>query len=959
MKLLLVIALFTGAFSAAAQPVPQLTNTEPVYLRQGSTREIELSGKNISIAPSIALPDARGVTPSLLLSDKPGGLPRLRCTAAPDAALGDRELRIITPVGVTQPLRVTIGQYPLVAEIEPNSTPETAQAIPLPVCIAGKIHTAGDADFFRFEAKKADHLIFDIHAARDGSSLQPVLTIHDSSGRELAHRTELQAGDQVLLFDAPADGKYLLQVRDMQYRGGGDFWYRVEAGVLPFIESLDPMSAPARSKVTITARGHNLQGGEKITLDLRATAPGPIRVRAHTPRGDSNEALFIVTESHPTTNQADVLTLPAETEGVLEHANDEYARKFHVKARQQVTLAVTAREMGSPLDALLTLKSADGNIIEQSNGSAEIDARISRQLEPGDYVVALRDLTFAGGSSYAYRLSLGVAAPAPDFTVRFMPDTLRVPRGGNTKMWCEVKRTNGFKGAVHLTVQGLPSGVVAANTTIEEGSSGIFTLSASPDTAIGTYPIEIVAVGPGNVRRIGGAELNNRVVRQAYLTVTEAAPMTVTEIGVFKPELVDDYFRTIAELTENLKTSSPQLISAQATWEQGFKNAQADSHGWQPLNPDTLKSTGGTHLTKQPDSSIRAEGGADKDTYTFIATTDIKQIVAIRLEALADDALPSRGPGRAPNGNFVINKFTVTAAPKSEPTKSQVIVFNRALATFEQGGFPAGSAVGLGVGGGWAISPEAGKSQVAVFFTTVPVGIDGGTILTFSLDQQFGGQHVLGRFRLSVSTDPKATADPNAPMLPESILSIIKKPADQRSADEQTRLAAYYRSISPELAADRAKLEMLRQSIGPHAEMYRLALRVNGVMPRLAGVLRQVLGSSTPATPTLFNEARNRTLNLPVSIVRSPGFNGDIQVSLEGFSSGRDPATRQPTLIARDLAVTPLTIKGSESLGKLNVKINPNSEIGTRMVVLRAEAKVGNDTWVQYGPAFPLTVREK
>lgn len=959
-KLLLVITFLACADTISAQPIPQLSNTVPVYIRRGESREIALTGKNLSINPSIALPDAKGVKASLILSEKAGETPRLKCFAAPDAALGDRELRIITPTGVTQPLILTIGQYPLVLEKEPNNTPESAQAVSLPACILGTLHTAGDADFFRFDAKKGEHLIFDLHAMRDRSPLEPVLTVHDSTGRELPHQIELHAGDPMLVFDTPTDGSYLLQVRDLRYRGGGDFSYRIEAGAIPYIESLEPMSGPPAPNVVLVARGHNLGEAQRIMLDLRTHAPGPTGVRAHTPSGDSNEAIFFVTKALGTTPTADPLhKLPVEMGGVLEHPNDEHTHKFRVATRQQVTLTVTAHELGSPLDALLTLKSNNGNIIEQSNGSPDSDARISRMLEPGEYVVALRDLTFAGGTSYSYRLNIGVASPAPDFSVRFLPDTVRLPRGGNAKLWCEIKRTNGWKLPVNLTVYGLPAGVTGANAVIDESTSGILTLAASSEVAVGTYPIHIVAIGTGEATRRGSAELNNRVVQQAYLTVTEAAPMTVSEIGVFKPEQLDQYFRTTEEFTGKLNTPTPQLAAAQTEWEKGFKNPEADSHGWRPLNLEALKSSGGTHFVKQPDSSIRADGGADKDTYTFTATTEFQKIVAIRLEALSDDALPSRGPGTAPNGNFVLNKFTVTAAPKSDPGKFQAVAFNRALVTFEQGGFPAGSAVGVGVGGGWAISPETGKSQVAVFFANHPIAFDGGTLLNFSLDQQFGGQHLLGRFRLSVSTDPKATTDPNAPMLPESILALIKKPAEKRTTDEQSRLAVYYRSIAPELAVDRTKLETLRQTMGPHAELHRMAAQIRAAIPNLDRALQQIVGTRTLRIPTLFSEARNRTLVLPISIVRSAGFNGDIQVTLEGFSSGRDPVSHQPTPIARDLAVVPLTIKGSESLGQLIVKVNPTCEIGMRMVAIRAEAKVGNDTWVQYGPAFPLTVKEK
>ena len=66
-----------------------------------------------------------------------------------------------------------------------------------------------------------------------------------------------------------------------------------------------------------------------------------------------------------------------------------------------------------------------------------------------------------------------------------------------------------------------------------------------------------------------------------------------------------------------------------------------------------------------------------------------------------------------------------------------------------------------------------------------------------------------------------------------------------------------------------------------------------------------------------------------------------------------------PTAITRNVVVTPLTLKGVDSFGKLNLRVNGNSELGTRLVVLRAETKMGNDTWVQYSPAFPLTVTEK
>jgi hypothetical protein len=962
LKLFVILAAIFCA-RASAQSVPTLTSASPVYLRQGESREVELGGQNLFSAQSVALPDAKGVTASLDKSAKGNGPLHVKLAATADAALGDREMRIVTTTGVTQPLVVTVGQYTFIAEKEPNNSPEAAQTVALPACIGGRIDVAGDADFFRFAAKKGEHLLFDMHAARLGSPLEPVMTVHDGAGREMPHQEEYHGGDPMLVFDVSADGDYLLQVRDLQYRGGANFAYRIDAGALPYIESLSSLSGRPGTKVEVTAIGHNLAGAEKIMLDLAGAAPGPMSVRAKTALGVSNEAVFMVADAPSLAGEASlklaVVPVPSEITGVLGHPNEEQSYKFRVTTRQQVTLGITARRIGSPVDALLTLKTANGDVIEQSNGAAEFEARITRALEPGEYLASVRDLTFAGGPSYAYRLSIGVISPPPEFSLRFMPDAIRVARGGHAKLWCEVTRANGFKGAVKLAAEGLPEGVTVGPAAIEEITSGVFTLAAAPDAPLGTFPIQIVAIGPRGLKRAGEAELNSRIVRQAYLTVTEAAPLTVETSGVLKPEQLTDYRRQVAEIEGRLKAPLPQLAAAQAAWEKQFDKPDAAPSAWKVLRPESTGSTGRAKFVKQPDGSIQTSGGSDRDTYTLTATSDEKKIVAIRLEALSDSSLPASGPGRAVNGNFVVNRFEVSAAPKSDPGKAQPIVFQRAIATFEQATFPAASATMPGTGGGWAIAPETGKSQAAVFFTDSPVAFEGGTILTFTLDQQFGSQHLLGRFRLSVSADANAKAEIDSAGPPGPILALLKIPADERTAAQKTKLANYYRSIAPELAGDRAKLETLRQTIGPYAQMAEMAASVRAAVPIIDKVLPWLVGSKKPELPVLFATARNKTILLPVPIIRVAGFKGDVQVTLEGFAAGRDLATRMPTAIGKNFVVTPLTLKGNESFGKLSVKVNPNSEVGTRMVVIRAETKVGNDTYVQYSQAFPLMVTEK
>jgi hypothetical protein len=60
--------------------------------------------------------------------------------------------------------------------------------------------------------------------------------------------------------------------------------------------------------------------------------------------------------------------------------------------------------------------------------------------------------------------------------------------------------------------------------------------------------------------------------------------------------------------------------------------------------------------------------------------TDMPQITAIRLELLTDAKLPAGGPGRAGNGNLVLNDFRAVAASKADPAKSMPLSFARVSA---------------------------------------------------------------------------------------------------------------------------------------------------------------------------------------------------------------------------------------------------------------------------------------
>ena len=69
---------------------------------------------------------------------------------------------------------------------------------------------------------------------------------------------------------------------------------------------------------------------------------------------------------------------------------------------------------------------------------------------------------------------------------------------------------------------------------------------------------------------------------------------------------------------------------------------------------------------------------------TIVVETELTGITGLRLEVLPDSRLPSKGPGRAADGNFVLNELELTAAPKADPKQAKPVKLEKALADFSQ-----------------------------------------------------------------------------------------------------------------------------------------------------------------------------------------------------------------------------------------------------------------------------------
>ncbi len=572
---LAALAGIVAGTGVQAQPAPKLGAVTPEWIQRGTTIELTLNGENLSgvteilfdgdpgLSASNAAPPAIAAPAGLRVESTGGGIRRvesaaavqddkrlvLKVTAAADVSLSPRELRVKSPAGISNPLNLNVGQWREIARRDANVTLADAQPVELPGVISGAVSAAAQTNFFRFTARKGEDYVFEIEAARRGSPLDSSLWILDRDGRELARSEDALGLDSRLFLTVPADGEYVIALRDFRFRGGGDYRYRLTAGPIPYVESIFPFSGTRGRSVEVALTGRNLEGVPRMTLEVATNAPARQEIRVRTSRGQSNLIPFgvadepAVADSEPNDAlaAAQVVAVPVIINGRIGREGDVDRFRFRPDRDQKLVLDVAASRYGSRLDALLVLTDTNGAVIAQNDDAAGADARLELDAKKGtDYIVALRDLTDRGGDDFGYRLSVRTpsSAAGPGFSARYLSDTPRVHRMGSTRIRCEVTRTGGFAGPVRFTCVGLPPGVSAEALAVPNApNSGLLRITAGAEAPLGSSPIRVEASGviDGRTVTVPAEPVNgDRGVRQGYLTVLDAVPFSLdaTTLGL-------------------------------------------------------------------------------------------------------------------------------------------------------------------------------------------------------------------------------------------------------------------------------------------------------------------------------------------------------------------------------------------------------------------------------------------
>jgi hypothetical protein len=270
-----------------------------------------------------------------------------------------------------------------------------------------------------------------------------------------------------------------------------------------------------------------------------------------------------------------------------------------------------------------------------------------------------------------------------------------------------------------------------------------------------------------------------------------------------------------AKLLADLPSRWPKDKGGAAGMEKAFtqwlSEKRAHAVEWHTLRPIDMK-TNLPLLTLRDDGSILGSGDITKsDTYDLTFRSALKNITAIRLEALPDESLPARGPGlgfyEGPKGDFFMGEFQITAggAPVKVARASESYAKNN-FGGAKTDPVSAMAATDGDAQTGWSCAGRPGERNEAVFVFDKPM-----TDATDLRVKMLFGRHYacsLGCFRISVTTDPRGA---DATVFDEQTTALFHKPEAQLSNSDRGALREAFLLSAPEFAKESQVIRKLRQ----------------------------------------------------------------------------------------------------------------------------------------------------
>src|SRR5215510_3755950 len=214
-------------YTGTAQP--SLETVSITGAQRGSTVTTEVNGINLGGSSEVIF-NQPGCSAKVLafaeqLREKPKAIPlttvivdkatlnrvTLEITVAPNVEPGIYRFRLKTAMGTTNTIPFVVTPYTETADRGMNQSIETAQQISLPTTITGNIGRYGEIDYYRFKVQAGQQIVFETMTSAFGSRLNPVISLLDVEGKQLAVNDNFNyQSDSLLGYTFKEAGEYIV-----------------------------------------------------------------------------------------------------------------------------------------------------------------------------------------------------------------------------------------------------------------------------------------------------------------------------------------------------------------------------------------------------------------------------------------------------------------------------------------------------------------------------------------------------------------------------------------------------------------------------------------------------------------------------------------------------------------------------------------------------------------------------
>jgi hypothetical protein len=343
-----------------AKPMPPKTDKlAPNGGARGATTRVVVTGSNLEGVKSVGA-NLPNVKVELVADKRSAKELALDVTLGAGVPVGVVQLTFDGDAGKSAPIAFAVDRFVAVNEAGATDSARTAMAVKLSTTVVGTVDRAGDVDYFRFTAKEGEQIGVQVTATELGSKLDPALVLTDEGGNVLVE------GTSSLGYVVRKAGTFAVGVRDREFRGGGDFNYRLHIGNVPVVSGAFPLAVQRGRTTSVHVSGVNLGAAGGITTKVAVPADAALGSKVPVPLGDVQavgSASVMVSEFPAVVLDpvagADVRA-PGSADGIFTKPNEAQTVRFGAKKGERLIIEVLARRAGSPVDSVIEVLDAAG-----------------------------------------------------------------------------------------------------------------------------------------------------------------------------------------------------------------------------------------------------------------------------------------------------------------------------------------------------------------------------------------------------------------------------------------------------------------------------------------------------------------------------------------------------------------------------------------------------------------------